>query len=449
VTNRLFPLPFPPDDPGPIPAYFDSVAPPAPATEKLEGDRQADVVIVGGGYTGLSTAVHLAERSIRALVLEARDIGWGESSRSFGQVVPYLKHPPDHLARQLGREVADRLVEATGRGPDLVFSLIDKHGIDCAAARKGLIFGAHSPAGMRTLEARTAFWQKRGAPVEMLDAARTEALTGTRYYPASSLDRRGGTINPLGYVRGLARAAIDSGATVCAHTPVTRLTRAAGGWRVEALGGSVLTPAVVLATNAYTTSDVWPGLSESLIPMRAYQLVSAPLGEPARTRILPGGQPLTDTRRLFSGVRRHGDGRIHVSADGPVFDMSGRPNVETVNRRLATLFPGLGPLEWEHRWAGWVGMTYDLNPHLHELAPGLWAALGYSGRGIALATMMGRDLAARIAGASDTSLAFSPVPLRSSRIRSIAKPLVGCLLNYYRVRDALDDVRHVGLRRPP
>ncbi len=438
----MFPLPFPPDDPCPIPAYFDSFAPPAPATEKLDGDRQADVVVVGGGYTGLSTAVHLAERGIRALVLEARDVGWGESGRSFGQVVPYLKHAPDHLARQLGAEVAERLVEATGHGPELVFSLIERYRIECSAVRRGLIFGAHSPAGMRALETRTAFWRRRGAPVEMLDARATEALTGSRYYAASSLDRRGGTINPLGYVRGLARAAIEAGAAVCAHTPVSRVTRAAGGWRVEALGGSALAPAVVLATNAYTTSDFWPGLFGSLIPMRAYQMVSTPLGAPARDGILPGGQPLTDTRRLFSGVRRHADGRIHVSADGPVFDMEGDPNFRKVDKRLAAIFPDLGPLEWEHRWSGWVGMTYDLNPHLHELAPGLWAALGYSGRGIALATMMGRDLAARIAGAADAPLAFSPVPLRASPIAGMAKPLVGCLLYYYRVRDALDDLRH-------
>ena len=118
-------------------------------------------------------------------MLEARDIGWGESSRSFGQVVPYLKHPPAHLAHQLGAEVAERLVDATGRGPDLVFSLIEKYRIECSAVRKGLIFGAHSAAGLNSLETRTAFWQKRKAPVEMLDARATEALTGTRYYTAS------------------------------------------------------------------------------------------------------------------------------------------------------------------------------------------------------------------------------------------------------------------------
>ena len=442
MTARLFSLPVPPDDPCPIPAYFDSFASPAPATEKLDGERREDVVIVGGGYTGLSTALHLAERHIRALVLEARDIGWGESSRNFGQVVPYLKHPPDELARQLGPELAERLVDAIGRGPGLVFGLIEKYRIDCSAVRKGLIFGAHSPAGLKTLETRARFWQQRGAPVEMLDGGGTEALTGTRYYRAASLDLRGGTINPLAYARGLARSAIEGGATVCAHTPVTRLTPTAGGWRVDALGGSVVAPVVVLATNAYTTGELWPGLCETLIPMRAYQLVSTPLDEPARTRILPGGQPLTDTRRLFSGVRRHADGRVHVSADGPVFDMSGGANVTKVNRRLGILFPDLGPLEWEHRWTGWVGMTYDLNPHVHALAPGLWAALGYSGRGIAMATIMGRDLAARIAGVTDATLCFSPVPLPSSRIRPVAKPLVGCLLNYYRGRDALDDAMH-------
>lgn len=441
-SRPLFPLPFPPDDNGPIPAYFESFAPPAPATEKLDGDRRADVVVVGGGYTGLSTAVHLAERGVRPIVLEAREIGWGESSRSFGQVVPYLKHPPAHLAHQLGAEVAERLVDATGRGPDLVFSLIERYRIECSAIRKGLIFGAHSAAGLTSLETRTAFWQKRNAPVEMLDARATEALTGTRYYAASSLDRRGGTINPLGYVRGLARAAIEVGATIYAHTPMTALTRADGGWRVDALGGSVVTPVVVLATNAYTTTPMWPGLYETLIPMRAYQMVSQPLDERVRERILPGGQPLTDTRRLFSGIRRHADGRLHVSADGPVFELMGEPNAGKVNRRLVTLFPSLGPLVWEHRWAGWVGMTYDLNPHLHELAPGLWTGLGYSGRGIALASMMGRDLAARITGAADTPFAFTASPIRASRIKGIAKPLVGCLLYYYRALDAFDDLRH-------
>src|SRR5204863_9595002 len=127
ASRPLFPLPFPPDDNGPIPAYFDSFAPPGPSTEKLDGDRQADVVVVGGGYTGLSTAVHLAERGARPIVLEARDIGWGESSRSFGQVVPDLRHPPAHLAHQLGAEVAERLVDATGCGPDLVFSRSEEH----------------------------------------------------------------------------------------------------------------------------------------------------------------------------------------------------------------------------------------------------------------------------------------------------------------------------------
>src|SRR5262249_56150521 len=121
------------------------------------------------------------------------------------------------------------------------------------------------------------------------------------------------------------------------------------------------------------------------------------------------------------------DGLLPASAGGPVFHPGGLADVGKVDRRLAALFPDLGPLRWEHRWTGWVGMTYDLNPHLHELAPGLWAALGYSGRGIALASMMGRDLAARITGASDTAFAFTPSPLRSRPISGIPTPPLPCL----------------------
>src|SRR5262249_56170809 len=121
--------------PPPAPAYCAASAPAGRGPEKPEGARQPDVVIAGAGYTGLSPALHLTERGIHALVLEARDIGWGESSRSFGQVVPYLKHPPEHLARQLGPDVAERLVDATGRGPDPVVSLSDTHGVDRSALR--------------------------------------------------------------------------------------------------------------------------------------------------------------------------------------------------------------------------------------------------------------------------------------------------------------------------
>ncbi|HUN48256.1 MAG TPA: FAD-binding oxidoreductase [Stellaceae bacterium] len=425
----------------PVPRFYDAFAPAAPAAPPLEGGERAAVAIVGAGFTGLSTALHLAERGIRALVLEAKEIGWGASSRNFGQLVPYFKHDQEHVLQQFGAGRGERLIAAAASGPDLVFDLIERHGIQCSVQRNGLIFAAHSPAGQAGLERRTAFWQARGAPVEMLAGKDAEALIGTPYYAACSLDRRGGTINPLAYVRGLAASAAKLGATLRAQTPVTALSRAGGQWRLKTPRGEVTAETVVLATNAYTERHLWPGLRQSLVPMRAYQFASKPLSENVRRSILPQNQPLTDTRHLFSGVRLHADGRLQASADGPAFDETGEADPAKVRRRLLAVFPQLGSIEWEYRWAGWVAMTYDQYPHLHALAPGLWAGLGYSGRGIALATRMGSEIAARIAGVPESELAFPATPLQPRRLNGLARPLVSSLMAYYRVQDALADRR--------
>ena len=433
------------EDPSPVSPFYRSYAPPAPPTEPLAGEGKTEVAVIGAGFTGISTALHLAEAGVAVTVIEAKEIGAGASSRNFGQIVPYLKHDQDAVLAHFGPEPGERLIAATGEGPGFVFRLIERHGIACSAVRKGLIFAAHAPAGEAALRRRTEFWQKRDQPVEMYGVRETAALIGSDFYAAASLDRRGGTINPLAYVRGLTAAAIAAGAVVHSESRVWLIERAGKAWRVMTDGGTLLADSVVIATNAYT-GKLWPGLDDSIIPMRSYQFASKPLGPNVRKTILPQGQPMIDTRRLFSGVRLHPDGRLQASCDGPAFTIEGRPNIVKLARRMARLFPQLGPIEWEHRWSGWVAMTYDQYPHLHELAPGLWAGLGYSGRGIALATMMGRDIARRITGTGTADLVFPVTPLEPRRLTRLARPLVGSLMAWYRMRDALDDRRNVRRR---
>ncbi|HYC14963.1 MAG TPA: FAD-binding oxidoreductase, partial [Stellaceae bacterium] len=341
----------PSEDPAEPSPLYRALAPPEPDCTLLEGAATADVVVVGAGFTGISTALHLAERGIHATVLEAKRIGWGASGRNFGQVVPYFKHDQADVLRHFGPERGERLIAAAGSAPDLVFSMIERHRIECAADRKGLIFAAHSPAGQRSLEARTQFWRERGAPVEMHSGAEAERFIGSPHYAALSLDRRGGTINPMAYVRGLASAAIARGATIHAESPVLRLERDGARWRLTLPRGEVVAGSVVLATNAYTDRGLWPGLRESIIPMRSYQNLTRPLGENLRRTILPQGQPLTDTRVLFSGVRMHPDGRLQASADGPAFSAAGKPSLAKLERRLREIFPQLGPFEWEQHWS--------------------------------------------------------------------------------------------------
>jgi glycine/D-amino acid oxidase-like deaminating enzyme len=422
------------------PAVYAQGAPPPPPAVALTGRPHVGVAVIGAGFTGLSAALHLAESGVDVAVLEAREIGWGASGRAFGQVVPYLKIGHADILRHYGRERGARVIDAIAASPDLVFELIARHGIECWAVRTGLIFAAHAPAGRRDLEGRTAYWQDRGAPVEMLEGARCAEAVGSSLYQAASLDRRGGNLNPLAYARGLARAAVAAGAAIHTSTPVQGIARRDGRWVVEAGADGLTADAVLLATNAYTT-QLWPGLAESIIPLRGHGFVSTPLSDNVRRSILPGGQSLTDTRRLFSGVRMLPGGRLHASAYGPISGPEPAAAFSRVDARVRRLYPQLGAVQWDEAWSGWVAMTTDHVPRMHELAPGLFAGLGYNGRGIAAATLMGRELAARVCGASDEALVFPLVPVRKQPWHRAAPFLVGALARWYRVLDVVEELR--------
>jgi glycine/D-amino acid oxidase-like deaminating enzyme len=422
------------------PAVYARAAPPPPETTPLTGRPHVGVAVIGAGFTGLSAALHLAEAGVDVAVLEAKEIGWGASGRAFGQVVPYLKIGHADILRHYGPERGARVIDAIAAGPDLVFELIAKHKMDCWAVRTGLIFAAHAPAGRRDLERRTAYWQDRGAPVAMLEGAHCAELVGSSLYAAASLDRRGGNLNPLAYTRGLARAAVAAGAVIHTRTPVRGIARRDGRWAVEAGADGLTADAVVLATNAYT-GDLWPGLRESIIPLRGHGFVTAPLSDNVGKSILPERQSLTDTRRLFSGVRMLPDGRLHGSAYGPISGPEPAADFRRVDARIRHLYPQLGTVQWQETWTGWVAMTTDHVPRVHELAPGLLAGLGYNGRGIAAATLMGRELAARVRGASDDTMVFPLVPVRPQSWYRAAPFLVGALARWYRVLDVVEELR--------
>lgn len=422
------------------PAVYAQAAPPPPATIPLTGRPHVGVAVIGAGFTGLSAALHLAEAGVEVAVLEAKEIGWGASGRAFGQVVPYLKIGHDAILRHYGPELGARVIDAIAAGPELVFELIARLGIDCWAVRTGLIFAAHAPAGRRELERRTAYWQGRGAPVEMLEGAECAAAVGSSLYQAASLDRRGGNINPLAYARGLAGAAVAAGAAIHPWTPVRGIARQGGRWAVDAGAAGLTADVVLLATNAYTGA-LWPGLRESIIALRGHGFVSAPLSDNVAGSILPGRQSLTDTRRLFSGVRRLPDGRLHASAYGPIGGAERAADFGRVDGRIRRLYPQLGAVRWDAAWSGWVAMTTDHVPRVHELAPGLFAGLGYNGRGIAAATLMGRELAGRARGQGDAALVFPLVPVRPLPWHRAAPFLVGALARWYRVLDVVEELR--------
>ena len=368
-----------------------------------------DLAIVGGGYTGLSTALHAAEAGLSAHVIEAHDIGHGGSGRNVGLVNAGVWMPPSAVLAVLGPDRGPRFLRRFADGPAMVFDLIERHQIRCEATRTGTIHAAHAPAGLRDLSARWRDWAQMGEPVDLLDADAMAQKLGSRRYMGGLLDHRAGTVNPMGYARGLARAARAAGAGISTGVRVTGLEQTGAGWLVQTDAGPITARAVVLGTNAYTDT-LWPGLKRSFTPIWYFQLATEPLG--ARIAgILPEGQGVWDTAPVMRSIRRDGAGRLIIGSMGRVHgDTTRGLSQRWAQRELARMFPALGPVRFEEAWDGQIAMTPDHLPRVHELAPSLYTPIGYNGRGITTGTIFGQAIAGLLTGRDAAAL---PLPITS------------------------------------
>lgn len=391
-------------------SLWDQSAEEADLVSPLQADLTTDVAIIGGGFTGLSTALHAAQQGIDCHVLESQHIGYGGSGRNAGLLNAGLWLPPQDVRATLGEERGGALVELLGGGPAYVLSLIEQHQIRCEARQDGTIHAAHAPKGYRDLASRAAEWQRLGAPVELLSTAAVAEKVGTSVFHGGLLDHRAGTINPMGYVRGLARAARAAGAGISTGVKASALKHEQGKWIVETDCGRVTAKTVILATNAYT-DDLWPGLSKTFNIIHYFQLATAPLG--ARVDgILKEGQGLWDTGPIMFSLRRDAFGRLIVGSMGTVVGGLKGLSRRWAAKRLSHLFPWLGPVAFETAWHGQIAMTPDHLPRIHRLAENLYTPIGYNGRGIAPGTLFGRAMAELLAGKPEDQL---PLPISTPK----------------------------------
>jgi glycine/D-amino acid oxidase-like deaminating enzyme len=401
------------------PSLWAATAPAASPTPPLaEALTSVDVLVVGAGYTGLSAALHLAEGGASVCVLDAHEPGWGASGRNGGQVNPTLKHDPDELLRIHGAERGERLIDAVSRSADLVYGLIERHAIDCAPVRAGWLQVGYTQQAVDGMHARARQWERRGVRVEMLDRAATAARIGTPAFAGGWLDGRAGAIQPLAYVRGLVRAAQARGVQVHGGSPVVALERQGTGWvATTAQGQRVQARQVLLGTNGYT-DGLWPGLARTVLAANSFIIATQPLGK-AGEHILPGGETGSTSQRLLLYFRKDAQGRLLMGGRGHFADPQGASDFAHLERAVELMFPGLGPLQYEYRWSGRIAVTRDFMPHLHQPAPGITMALGYNGRGIAMATLLGQQAAALMggggaggsAGNSNSAAAGCPFPI--------------------------------------
>ena len=278
-----------------VPSLWAQTALAAPDCPALSGAHDTDVLVVGAGYTGLSAALHLAEAGIDVTVLDAQEPGFGCSGRNGGQVNPgSTKMSPSEVRATLGPHFGEQFLEFGHRSCDLVFELIQRHGIDCEAVRPGYVQGGYGARGQRMNARWAREWGERGVDIQTLDKDGTAELIGSRGYEWGLLDPRGGNVQPLSYARGLAYAAQAAGATIAGDSRVNTLSREGAGWQATTLKAQVTARHVLLATNGYT-DDLWPGLRQSVVPTTSFVTATKPLGHNVAASVLPGRHAVSET----------------------------------------------------------------------------------------------------------------------------------------------------------
>ena len=395
-----------------------SEGPDATAFPTLEGDRTADVAVIGAGLAGSSLALHLAEGGASVVVVEAREPGWGASGRNAGHVVSHREYAPAALAALPQR--GERFLALLRGAGDLVYEIAQRHGIECDGVQAGYFMVSERPAQMAGAERKVERWQKLGFRLRMLGREEAARALGTERFLGAAVDEAGGRINPWRFTRGMARAAMRAGAAVFARSPAEAIVREGSRWRVRTPAGLVAAERVVVCTNAYTTGLV-PALARSFYPLAAYGLAVAPFPDEIRREILPCGGAMMQLPTGFHPVLIDGGGRLVTSLlPGPLRPESPAAPLRELRRWLDQTFPRTRgvPLALESYWTGATAWSPDTLPRLFEPAPGLLALGCFSGEGNAIAPALGRHLAEALVKNDLRELALPVSPPRTLRFRS-------------------------------
>jgi glycine/D-amino acid oxidase-like deaminating enzyme len=398
-------------------------------------------VVVGGGYTGLAAARHLARSGAAVVVIERERVGWGASSRNGGQVLTGLKLDVRTLVRHYGESRARGLFDAADAAIARLEALIVEESIACDYERTGHVQAACKPSHFEAFREEQAMLSKVfGHRVGLVSRSDQRSEIGTDAYHGLLVDERSGAINPARYVQGLGAAARRSGAVVISGVGVNRVEKQAAGWRVTTSGGDLIAREVLFATNGYTDRAA-PALQRRLVPVGSYIIATEPLAPDRAAALLPHRRMAFDSKNFLYYFRLTADRRLlfggRAEFTQPTSE-SARRAAGILRRGMTSVFPDLASVAVDYAWGGTVAFTRDQLPHAGRLGEmhGAFFSGGYCGHGVAMATHLGELVGRRIAGERlDHPLfdeEFPAIPLYRGTPWFL--PLFGA---YYRVKDWL------------
>jgi glycine/D-amino acid oxidase-like deaminating enzyme len=419
---------------------FDSTlwfatAVPAPPTTQLAGRIDADVCVVGAGYTGLTTALELARKGVKVVLLEAQEAGFGGSGRNAGHCTPtFSYYSLPSLKKMLGEPWAERIIHRQTRANDRVAEMITSYQLDCEWVQNGYVMGALRPGAMSIMQEKSDAYAGAGARCRVIGKDEVEALTGSPRFYGGWYHEEGGHVNPLSYARGLARAVIQEGGQVFTSSPVEDVQPEAGKWSVRTPGGSVLADKVIFATGAYTVGG-WKNLDKSFRIKKVFLAATQPLDPETRKKVLPHNTTMHDGRGDIYVYKYNREGRI-VASMFPMGQRGADPDYtrQVMTDRLKFLHPQIKEeIRWEYFWFGELDMQMKTIPRLYDLAPGVIACTGLSGRGVPTGSMLGGILSEWALGVPDKDLSLKMEPLHKAPAFMSFAPAMR--LRYFRMQE--------------
>jgi gamma-glutamylputrescine oxidase len=420
--------------------WYRASARPWQQIEPAAGSSAARVVVVGGGFAGVATALGLAERGWRDVVLlEAQGIGHGASGRNGGFVFGGYSLGEDALLKQLGPVRARRVYQRTVDAVRLIRQRIHRYRIDCDLVDEGVLWANWFRDPSVLARRADLIEQAYGVRWESVPSAELRGMLATERYHGALLERDAFHVHPLDYVRGAARTAMELGVRVHEHSPVRSLERAGAGWRLKTDSANLSAEHVVLCCGGYLAGLV-PAVDRSILPIATYVMVTEALGRRLEQDVFTGTRAAVyDTRFAFDYYRPLPDTRLLWGGRISILDRSPEAVARLLKRDLLRVFPQLADVRIEYAWSGLMGYPAHQMPQLHQIAPGLWSGQGFGGHGFATTTAAGEVLADAIAEGGRAIEDYAPFGLASTH-----KPLgfLGAQATYWWLesRDAVKDL---------
>jgi len=376
------------------------------------GSQSADIAIIGAGIAGMSSALHLVEQGMDVVVLEAGLPGCEATGRSGGIIAPdFTTHSPATIQRKFGTGQAEWITGLVGGSGRFVFDLVARYGIACAAQNNGFLWPAHNIKTARKQKLQQIDWAKLGFNVKCLSATETMQLIGSRQYCGALLFEDGGGINPLAFVRGLAAATLRQDGQIFVNSPVLKLTHSGNRWCLQTPEGELTARRVILAANG-GNAGLHPALHHTVVPLQVFEFATQPLPVLMQRQILGGGITMTDKQPYMLTARFDHEGRLVSGFPAPFSNHHPGHLLRTSATRLSRFFPALGQIEISCLWRGTAWLNPSLLPAVYNLGEGALAIQACNGRGLAVNTILGREVAAWLCSGSKASLSL---PLQQPR----------------------------------